>query len=259
MTTKTTSELEWLHAVRDHELAVALDRFPEEAETRVLEIGSGTGYMLGLLRARYPDAVGLEVEGSAYSYSDSGITQYDGRTIPHDAGSFDVVFSSHVLEHVADIEAFLVEIHRVLKPGGLSIHVIPSPTWRVMTSLMHYFALARTLLSSLTGNRGEEIKTKAKGRSRAELLRYALYAPRHGERGTVLTEAWFFSRRYWNGVFASPGMQCEEPVSGGIVYWGNDLFRNSISLRSRKTAAGFLGASSYVYAARKAAAAGESG
>lgn len=38
--------------------------------------------------------------------------------IPHDSGSFDMVFSHGVLHHVPDILSAQREIHRVLKPGG---------------------------------------------------------------------------------------------------------------------------------------------
>ncbi len=55
---KSDDELEWLHFVRDHELSQAFPFFPVGGggET-VLEIGSGTGYMLGRIRERFPDAV----------------------------------------------------------------------------------------------------------------------------------------------------------------------------------------------------------
>jgi ubiquinone/menaquinone biosynthesis C-methylase UbiE len=51
--------------------------------------------------------------------------------IPHDDASFDVVVSNQVFEHVQDMEATLLEIARVLKPGGVSFNVFPyRGTWR---------------------------------------------------------------------------------------------------------------------------------
>jgi ubiquinone/menaquinone biosynthesis C-methylase UbiE len=38
--------------------------------------------------------------------------------LPFDANGFDVVLANHMLYHVPDISHTLVEIHRVLKPGG---------------------------------------------------------------------------------------------------------------------------------------------
>src|SRR5262249_36838215 len=40
-------------------------------------------------------------------------------------GSFDVVLCSHVLEHVTDDRRALSELHRVLKPGGCAIVLVP--------------------------------------------------------------------------------------------------------------------------------------
>lgn len=47
--------------------------------------------------------------------------------LPFEEGTFDVVYSSHVLEHFAPAtaEALLKECHRVLKPGGILRTVLP--------------------------------------------------------------------------------------------------------------------------------------
>lgn len=39
--------------------------------------------------------------------------------------SFDVVYASHVLEHVPDDRRAVAEIHRILKPGGIAILPVP--------------------------------------------------------------------------------------------------------------------------------------
>ena len=44
---------------------------------------------------------------------------YDGRRLPFDDRSFDVVCSNAVLEHVDDLPAFAAETARVLRPGGV--------------------------------------------------------------------------------------------------------------------------------------------
>jgi SAM-dependent methyltransferase len=55
----------------------------------------------------------------------------DLRELPFDAGSFDVVFASHVLEHIKDDDLALSEIRRVLRPGGFA--VLPVPVVNVTT------------------------------------------------------------------------------------------------------------------------------
>ena len=49
------------------------------------------------------------------------------RRIPHDSGSVDVIYSSHMIEHLVrdDAWSFLLECHRVLRPGGRLRLVVP--------------------------------------------------------------------------------------------------------------------------------------
>jgi SAM-dependent methyltransferase len=49
----------------------------------------------------------------------------DGRA-RHDAGSFDLVFSDQVFEHVAHLEPTISEIARLSKPGGHGLHSWPA-------------------------------------------------------------------------------------------------------------------------------------
>ncbi len=49
----------------------------------------------------------------------------DITSIPHTDNAFDVVFCSHVLEHVPDDRAAMREIMRVLKPGGWAVIMVP--------------------------------------------------------------------------------------------------------------------------------------
>jgi SAM-dependent methyltransferase len=50
---------------------------------------------------------------------------HDGR-IDFAESSFDLVVNNQVMEHVADLDAVLREIHRVLKPGGELLSIFPS-------------------------------------------------------------------------------------------------------------------------------------
>ncbi len=45
--------------------------------------------------------------------------------LPFGAATYDVVYASHVLEHIADDSLALSEIRRVLKPGGLAVLPVP--------------------------------------------------------------------------------------------------------------------------------------
>lgn len=50
------------------------------------------------------------------------------KKLPFDDASFDVVTMLAVLEHLAEPEAIVFEVNRVLKPGGVFVGTVPS-TW----------------------------------------------------------------------------------------------------------------------------------
>ncbi len=61
----------------------------------------------------------------------------DCRKLPFKAGTFDLIYSSHVIEHIEqyEVEATIAEWARVLKPGGsLEVHTLDAR--RLMTALL---------------------------------------------------------------------------------------------------------------------------
>jgi SAM-dependent methyltransferase len=60
------------------------------------------------------------------------MVHFDITDIPYDEGWFDAVICSHVLEHIPDDAAAMSELHRVLRPGGWAVFLVPidldSPT-----------------------------------------------------------------------------------------------------------------------------------
>lgn len=121
------SHQQFLEVVRSHELLGALSEFPAPQEgTRrrtVLEIGAGTGQQARMLQEYGFEVIAIDLPTSHYRRDRIfDVIEYDGRTISCAADSIDVVFSSNVLEHVAEIDSFLDETIRVMAPNGLAIH-----------------------------------------------------------------------------------------------------------------------------------------
>lgn len=98
----------------------------------VLDIACGEGYGSTLLAARAASVVGVDVSSEAvahaerkYSLKNLRFQTGDCRSIPIEASSVDVVVSFETIEHLEEHEEYMLEIRRVLKPGGLLI--ISSP------------------------------------------------------------------------------------------------------------------------------------
>ena len=108
------------------------------AAGRGLDLGCGNGLVTGLVRersgARWEELVGVDPDPREVALArESGI--YDAvHESPGDAievadGAFDFVFSNSVLEHVDELEPTVREVGRVLRPGGLFVFTVPSPSF----------------------------------------------------------------------------------------------------------------------------------
>jgi SAM-dependent methyltransferase len=106
-----------------------IDRLMErpDAPRRVLDLGCGRGDSVDQFRLHSPGVewIGVDIAGSQEVQqrrrSDATFVTYDGERVPFPNGSFDLVYSRQVLEHVPDPLGHLREITRVLRNGGAFI------------------------------------------------------------------------------------------------------------------------------------------
>lgn len=109
-------------------LALLHSRWPVMgANARILDLGCGAGDMVRILRQRGYLAWGSDLEVPKAGDADlfMPLDPSTGQIAAGD-GSFDVVISNQVLEHVMDLPGIFQEIRRVLRPGGVSLHAFPS-------------------------------------------------------------------------------------------------------------------------------------
>ena len=99
---------------------------------RALDLGCGEGEFTAELAAVAQAAVGADVAEAALRRARSrrpGLeferVPFDG-PLPFDDQSFDLIWSSEVIEHVADTAGWLAEIRRVLAPAGRLLLTTPS-------------------------------------------------------------------------------------------------------------------------------------
>lgn len=100
-----------------------LDDFRGGKKGLLLEIGSAKGFFLAKAREAGYEIHGLELNRPNYEYSrqqlGDTILDVDLSDAHYEDGKFDVVYMRDVIEHIPDPMAFLREVNRVVKPGGV--------------------------------------------------------------------------------------------------------------------------------------------
>lgn len=116
------------------ESEVVLERL--RASGRALDLGCGDGTLATVLFSRLCGVrwTGLDVDPDDARLARSRAV-YDrvhtasATAIPEPDGSFDLVFSNSVLEHLPPLDEVLDEVWRVLRPGGRFVFTVPSESF----------------------------------------------------------------------------------------------------------------------------------
>lgn len=111
-------------------------QFPDFKPTVIIDVGCTIGHNTCAWKRTYPDArvTGIDVAPASLRYAHAraeaqntpvDFKQANATSLPYDDNSVDVVFSSMFLHELAvkDIRKFFAEAQRVLRPGGLMLHM----------------------------------------------------------------------------------------------------------------------------------------
>lgn len=241
--------------VREFELERVMPLFPPGSS--ILEIGAGAGWQAKQLADRGFKVTAIDIPQSRYnSFQEWNVIDYDGHHIPLPDQSVDVIFSSNVLEHIPHIDEFMIEMRRVLRPGGIAVHVMPTTLWRFITTGTFYVQRLKLLLDKVKGARRMENSENVSGGESASVakgplaqLRRAALPTCHGVRGTVLSELYYFSRSFWLKTFSAGGWHVAASEGAGLMYSGYRVFGHSLPISIRRSLARIFGSSCRIYIA----------
>jgi SAM-dependent methyltransferase len=217
---------------------------------RLLEIGAGTGHQARELTEHGFHVDAIDLDCSPYSEARVfPIAGYNGRRLPFDDASFDVVYSSNVLEHVESLEELLTEAARVLKPGGVAVHIMPTPAWRFWSLVTHFPWVIQRAIAISTGRVAPEMRELGRPMTNAGLLQtlISVIPRRHGEHGTLLGELWSYRRHRWIAEIRRSGLQPAGDRPAGLFYTGPQIFGTRLSLPWRRKLASVLGSAVHIY------------
>lgn len=96
------------------------------SKIRILDFGTGSGRIAKELATIGYDVYGCDIIAPPADIDPdrSRQIQFNPYRLPYDNDMFDVVMSTSVLEHARNPEEYLPEMRRVLKPGGVAMHLL---------------------------------------------------------------------------------------------------------------------------------------
>ncbi|MHC4400332.1 MAG: class I SAM-dependent methyltransferase [Planctomycetota bacterium] len=160
---------------------------------RLLDVGCNQGDLLRVVHHdRRFDAVGIDLAEAPLEYARSlGLDVHlsDLESMRFAEGTFDMIVAHHVLEHVQNPERLVVEIHRVLKPGGYFFAVVPCIShikarlagrkWHYLSPPAHLWYFSPATLSAFVERLGFEALYASCFHHRAHLRLLAKRATPH--------------------------------------------------------------------------------
>jgi SAM-dependent methyltransferase len=147
-----------------YEAMVAVKRARIPFEARVLDVGCGNGRLIrDMKQLGYTDVQGLDPHIDGDLLDDAGV-RILRRELSQMHGEFDVIMLHHSFEHMADPEAALRDLRRLLRPDGRILLRIPvagsyawqryGVNWMHMDPPRHYFLHTPRSIELLAGRCG---------------------------------------------------------------------------------------------------------
>jgi 2-polyprenyl-3-methyl-5-hydroxy-6-metoxy-1,4-benzoquinol methylase len=122
-----------------------------QPETRLLEVGSGSGALLASVRPYVQEVMGIEPDLASRDWIEHRLALPIADQLPQslsEDAAYDLVVSFHVLEHVAEPVAWLIKLKKLLRRGGCLVIEVPNiddvlvKTYKVPAYLKFYYQKA---------------------------------------------------------------------------------------------------------------------
>jgi ubiquinone/menaquinone biosynthesis C-methylase UbiE len=142
-----SSQKEWYIFVRQREVEMAFSLFSKIKFPLALELGAGNGVQSETIAKHSKQLICTEIDEKSYSWLGQSLLDRKLANVEYricDAQdlsqfgdkSFDLIYSSNMLEHIPDLHKCLAECRRVLKDGGIMLHTMPNLWWKTSTLVL---------------------------------------------------------------------------------------------------------------------------
>ena len=139
----------------------------QSAKGKLLDIGAGTGDFLVVAKNDGWDITGIEPSAKAKGIAiNKGVNFADSLSVL-ESHSFDIITMWHVLEHVPNLEDYLSELKRLIKPTGTIIIAVPNfksfdanfygRHWAAYDVPRHIWHFSKTAIEKLFAEKGIQL------------------------------------------------------------------------------------------------------
>ncbi len=126
-------------------LDLVLDWVGPPPGSRILDVGCGRGHLVRALTERGFDAWGIDLNPNARELAgELNVRTMSAAALEFGDASFDAVVSFHAIEHIPPLEQAVLEVARVVKPGGKVLFVYPAEPIRGLYAIPTSVILHRT-------------------------------------------------------------------------------------------------------------------
>ena len=245
---KENNELNWLHHVRYTELKSIEEFLPSGKNLKILEIGGGDGFQAKILHDKGFSVVSVDMEPRIPAIFP--VKKINSNNLDFSNESFDIVFTSHVLPHVQNLEETFTEIKRIVKKDGIVLHIVPTAGWSLITNIWHYLFIPKYILKSIK----KRILNKSpiplqqnvliKNSTQSNIKKLFLHPL--GQNHSFVHEIIFFSGKNWKKLFLKNGFKIKEVKQGPYITSGYGVLKFKL-ISFRKFFAKYFFSSSYCF------------
>jgi SAM-dependent methyltransferase len=128
--------VKWSTYIRRKELEAIKQWLLPRAEKHqtLLEVGGGNGMLAKDLADMGFNVTSIDPAPRRPSHFP--VSKEDCTSLTFEDNSFDVIFSSYVLEHIGELDKAFYEMGRVLRKDGIMVHAVPTQYSMIYTMLM---------------------------------------------------------------------------------------------------------------------------
>lgn len=227
------NETLWWQKIRIEELETALEVFSNEKNLDILEIGGRDGFQANIISKKGHKVTSIDINPLLPQIH--LVQKGDINKLDFENNSFDLIYSSNMLQEIDNIDEAFMEMKRVLKKDGIIIHIVPSSWWSLITNFWHYCLIPKYLIKSnkiqqifnskkVTNIDIQNNNQKNKNSKATTNLKKLFFHPL-GTNTSFVHEIIYFSQFYWKKSFNDNRFTIIEEKNCPYLYSGYSIFR----------------------------------